>query len=138
MVEDQPMLTVEAATDAPAEEEDLPEPKVPMAQHPIVGTTTAEAEIQILTCNLGERIPIAPQIWDVDTDIVILDDSEITLAVPEPPKKSPKEKWKKKWKKAAQHESDGRLVIRLKKAGSVQAADATEDEGRQGGTAAVL
>jgi hypothetical protein len=70
-------------------------------------------------------------------DIITLDDSEITPVVPEPPKKSPKEKWKKQ-KKVAQHESDGRLVIRLKKAGSAQAADATEDEGRPGGTVAVL
>jgi hypothetical protein len=65
-------------------------------------------------------------------DIVTLDDSETTPAVPEPPKKSPKEKRKKKRKKAAQQESDGRLVIRLKKAGSAQPADAAQDEGKAG------
>jgi hypothetical protein len=81
-----------------------------MAQESAVGTTTAEAEIQIPTWNLGERIPIAPQIWDAnmpqvgvgaadeDVDIVTLDDSEITLVVPEHPNKSPKEKRKKKRK----------------------------------------
>jgi septal ring-binding cell division protein DamX len=104
-------------------------------------------ELQILMWDLGERIPIEPQIWDADTpqvgvgaadddvDIVTLDDLETTPAVPEPPKKSPKEKRRKKRKKAAQQESDGRLVIRLKKAGSAKPADAAEDEGRPGGTA---
>jgi hypothetical protein len=54
-----------------------------------------------------EWIPIAPQIWDADVpqvrvgvangdlDIITLDDSEIMLAMPKPPKKSPKEKQKK-------------------------------------------
>jgi hypothetical protein len=44
---------------------------------------------------------------DHDVDIVTLDDSEITPAVPEPQKETPKEKQKK----AAQQESDSRLVI---------------------------
>jgi hypothetical protein len=62
MVEDRPTLTAEAAADAPAEEEALPEPELPMAQDPAAGLTTmAEEEIQIPTWNLGERIPIAPR-----------------------------------------------------------------------------
>jgi hypothetical protein len=63
-------------------------------------------------------------------DIINLDDLEITHATPEPLKKSSKEKRKKKRKKSAQQESDGRLVIRLKKAGPTQPAEAKEDEGR--------
>jgi hypothetical protein len=46
-----------------------------------------------------------------------------------------KEKRKKKQKKSAQQETDGRLVIWLKKAGSARPADAAEEEGRPGGTA---
>jgi hypothetical protein len=97
-------------------------------------------EFRIPKWDLGEWIPIEPQIRDADTpqvrvgaadddvDIVTLDDSETTPAVPEPPKKSPKEKRTKKRKKAAQQESDGRLVIRLKKTGYAQPANAAEDE----------
>jgi hypothetical protein len=57
---------------------------------------------------------------DEDVDIITLDDSEIMLAVPEPPKKSPKEKQKKKRKKSA------------------QPADTAEEEGRSGGMTEVL
>jgi hypothetical protein len=49
MVEDQPMLTVEAAEDAPAVEEDLLESELPMAQDPAAGATTTEAKIKIPT-----------------------------------------------------------------------------------------
>jgi hypothetical protein len=71
-------------------------------------------------------------------DIITLDHSEITPPVPEPPKKLLKEKRKKQRKKSVQQESDGQLVIRLKKAGSAQPVDAVEEEGRPGGTAKVL
>jgi hypothetical protein len=71
-------------------------------------------------------------------EIVTLDDSETTPVVPEPPKKSPTEKRKKKWKKSAQPEFDGRLVIRLKKAGPTQPAEASEEEGRPGSMAKIL
>jgi hypothetical protein len=84
-------------TEEPAAEETLPGTELLRAQEPAADFTTADVEIQIPTWNLGEGIPIAPQIWDADTpqivegtadedvDIVTLDD-----AVPEPPKKSPK------------------------------------------------
>jgi hypothetical protein len=87
-------------------------------------------EIQIPTWNLGERIPIAPQVWDADTpqvevgaveddvDIINLDDSEIMPTAPETIRKSPKEKRKKKRRRSAQEETDGRLVIQLRTAGS--------------------
>jgi hypothetical protein len=127
-------LMAEATTEPSAEEEALPEPVE--LHEPVAGTTTAEGELQIPTWDLGERIPIQPQIWDADTpqvrvgaadedvDINTLDDSETMSAVPEPPKKSLKEKRKKKRKKSAQQESDSRLVIRLKKAGPAQPAEA--------------
>jgi hypothetical protein len=135
-------LMDEATAEPIAEEEALLEPVE--LHETVAGTTTAEGELQIPTWDLGERIPIQLQIWDADTpqvgvgaadedvDIVTLDDSETTPAVPEPPKKSPKEKRKKKRKKLAQRESDGRLVIRLRNAGSV------EDEGRPGGTTEIV
>jgi hypothetical protein len=112
--------------------------------------TAALTDIQIPTWNLGERIPIAPQVWDADTpqvgvgaaqddvDIVTLDESEITPAAPEPPRKSPKERKKKKRKRAAQRDTDGRLIIRLMEAGSAQTAEATTDEGRPDETAEVF
>jgi hypothetical protein len=112
--DDQTTLMAEAIADPPVEEEALPKPELPMAPEPVVGKTTATTDIQIPTWNLGERISIAPQIWDADTlqvgvgaadedvDTITLNDSEITPVVPEPPKKSQKEKWKKKRKKAAQ------------------------------------
>jgi hypothetical protein len=53
-------LMTEATTEDYAAEETLPEAELPMAQEPAAETTTAEAEIQIPTWNLGERIPIAP------------------------------------------------------------------------------
>jgi hypothetical protein len=67
-----------------------------------------------------------------------LDDSEITPVVPEPPRKSPKDKKKKKRKRVAQQDADGRLVIRLKKAGPAQKAEAAKDEGRPAETADIL
>jgi hypothetical protein len=69
-------------------------------------TTAAFTDMQIPRWNLGERIPIAPQVWDVDrpqvdvraaevdVDIINLD-SEITPVAPETVKKSPIEKRKK-------------------------------------------
>jgi hypothetical protein len=62
MVEDQTTLMAEATTDAPAEEEALPEPELPMEPEPAAGMTMAVADIQIPTWNLGEWIPIAPKI----------------------------------------------------------------------------
>jgi hypothetical protein len=50
----------------------------------------------------------------------------------------PKQKRKKKQKKLAQEESNGQLVIRLKKASSARPTDAVEEEGRPGGTTEVL
>jgi hypothetical protein len=88
-----------ATTVEPAAEETLPGMQLLRVQAPAADLTTAEVEIQIPTWNLGERIPISPQIWDADTlqivegtadedvDIVTLDE-----VVPKPPKKSPKEK----------------------------------------------
>jgi hypothetical protein len=67
-----------------------------------------------------------------------LDDSEITPAVPEPPRKSPKDKKKKKRNRVAQQDADGRLVIRLKKAGPAQTPEATKHEGRPAETAKIL
>jgi hypothetical protein len=60
MVEGKPMLMAEATADAPAEKEAPLEPELPMAQDLAAGTTAAFTKIQILTWNLGERIPIAP------------------------------------------------------------------------------
>jgi hypothetical protein len=109
-------------------------------------TKAAFTDIEIPTWNLGERIPIAPQVWDANTpqgdvgtteedvNLINLDPSEITPAVPEDVRKSPKEKQKKKRRRSAQQETDGRLVIRLKTAGSAQPADATEATERPGGT----
>jgi hypothetical protein len=65
-------------------------------------------------------------------DIINLDESEITPAVPEDVRKSPKEKRKKKRRRSAQEETDGRLVIQLKTAGSARPADAVEDNERPG------
>jgi hypothetical protein len=95
-------------TEEPVAEETLPGTELLRAQELAADLTTTDVEIQIPTWNLGERIPIAPQIWDADTlqivegtadeevDIVTLDE-----AVLEPPKKSPKEKRRKKWKRSA-------------------------------------
>jgi hypothetical protein len=49
------------------EEEALPEPVPPTAQEPAAKTTAVFTDIQISIRNLGERIPIAPQVWDADT-----------------------------------------------------------------------
>jgi hypothetical protein len=105
----------EETAEAPADEETLPESEPPTAQGPatattaafttaqgpVTGTTAAFTDIQIPTWNLGERIPIAPQVWDADTpqvevDLINLDQSEDTPAVPEDVKNSPKEKRKRK------------------------------------------
>jgi hypothetical protein len=150
MVEDQPTLMAEATSDALEEKEALPKPELSTTQEPSAGTMAAFTDIQIRMWNLGEWIPIAPQVWDADTlqvrvgaseddvDIINLDDSEITPAVPEPLKKSPKDKRKKGRKKLAQQEIDGRLVIRFKKAGSARPVDTAEADGRPGGTAGIL
>jgi hypothetical protein len=49
-----------------------PEAEPPVVLEPDLGGTTVVAEtevseIQIPTWNLGEHIPIAPQMWDADT-----------------------------------------------------------------------
>jgi hypothetical protein len=49
-------------TEEPAAEETLPGTELLMAQEPAADLTTADVEIQIPTWNLGEWIPIAPQI----------------------------------------------------------------------------
>jgi hypothetical protein len=97
-----------ATTEEPATEETLPGTELLRAQELAADVMTAEEEIQIPTWNLGEWIPIAPQIWDADTPQVVEGTADedvniVTLdeAVPEPPKKSPKEKRRKKWKKSA-------------------------------------
>jgi hypothetical protein len=138
---------VEETVEASADEETLPESEPPTAQGPTAAITAVFTDIQIPTCNLGERIPIAPQAWDVDTpqvdvgtaednvDIINLDASEITPAIPEDVRKSPKEKHKKKRRRSAQRQADGRLVIQLKTAGSARPADGTEDNERPGGMA---
>jgi hypothetical protein len=63
----------------------------------------APNNVQVPTWNLDTRIPIAPQVWDVDTpqigvgaaddgvEIVNLEDSEPMPAAAEPPRISPKE-----------------------------------------------
>jgi hypothetical protein len=114
MALDQTTPRAEVTAEAPAEEETLPESKPPAAQGPTTATTTAFTDIAIPTWNLGERIPIAPQVWDADTpqvdvgtaeddvDIINLDESEITPAGPEDVRKSPKEKRKKKRRRSAQ------------------------------------
>jgi hypothetical protein len=95
MVSDQTAPKAEVTAEAPAEEEALPESEPPTAQGPTTATTAVFTDIQIPTWNLGERIPIAPKVWDADTpqvdvgtaeynvDIINLDESEITPAVPE-------------------------------------------------------
>jgi hypothetical protein len=150
MVEDLPTMMAAATSDVPAEEEALPEPELPTAQEPATKAQAALTDIQIPMWNLDEQIPIAPQVWDVDTpqvevgvaddevDIITLDDWEITPVVPEPPKKSPKDKKKKKRKRLAQREADGQLVIRLKNTGSTRSADAMEVDGKPDGTVKIL
>jgi hypothetical protein len=142
MASNQTAPRVEVTAEAPIEEETLPASEPPMAQGPIAATTAVFTDIEIPTWNLGERIPIAPKAWDADTphadvgtaednvDIINLDESEITPTVPEDVRKSPKEKRNKKRRRSAQRETDGRLVIRLKTAGSTRPADATDDNGR--------
>jgi hypothetical protein len=109
MVSNQIAPRAEETMEAPAEEETLPESEPPTAREPTAATKAAFTDIQIPTWNLGERILIAPQVWDADTpqvdvgtaeedvDIINLDPSEITPVVPEDVRKSPKEKRKKKW-----------------------------------------
>jgi hypothetical protein len=111
------------------------------------------SEIRILTWNLGERIPIAPQAWDADTPQVCegmaASDLEVNIMTfveedkapepiaPEPPRKSPKEKQKKK-KKSVTRESEGQSVIRLRTPCSAQPGEAVEEEGRLGSMAEIL
>jgi hypothetical protein len=142
IVEDLPTMMAAAEADVPAEEEALLMAKALPAQAPTKEPAAALTDIQVPAWNLGERIPIAPQVWDVDTppigvgaveddvDIVTLEDSEITPVAPEPPWKLPKERKKKRQKRAAQRDEDGRLVIWLTEECSAQTADAAEDEGR--------
>jgi hypothetical protein len=107
------------------------------AQAPAADLTTAEVEIQIPTWNLGERIPIAPQIWDADTPQIVegtadedMDIVTMDKAVPEPPKNSPKEKRRKKRKGSAHHDPDGQRASRLQRAGPADTTETAEDEGR--------
>jgi hypothetical protein len=65
--DDLSMLMAEATAEPSTEEEALPEPVQPIAHEPVAGTSTAEVELQIPTWDLGERIPIEPQMWDADT-----------------------------------------------------------------------
>jgi hypothetical protein len=92
----------EETAEAPAEEETLPESEPATAQGPATETTAAFTDIQIPTWNLGERLPIAPQVWDADTpqvdagtaeedvNLINLDQLEDTPAVPEDVRNSPK------------------------------------------------
>jgi hypothetical protein len=147
MVEDLHTMVAVAEADVPAEKETLPAAEERPAQKPAAGPAAALTDIQVPTWNLGERIPIAPQVWDADTpqigvgaaeddvEIVIMEDSGITPVTPEPPRMSPKEKRKMRRKRAAQRNEDGQLVIGLNEAGSAQTKDAAEDEGRPNQTA---
>jgi hypothetical protein len=147
---DDTTLMAEATADALTEKETLPEPEPPTAQEPIAETMVALIDIQIPKWNLGERILIAPQVWDANTpqmevgaaeadvDIVNLEESELTPATPETVRKSPKEKQKSKRRRSAEQETDGQLVIRLKTTGSTRPADAAEVNERPGGTANIV
>jgi hypothetical protein len=147
MVEDLPTRVAAAEADVLAEEETLPAAEEQSDQEPVAEPAAALTDIQVPTWTLGERIPIAPQVWDADTpqigvgaaeddvEIVILEDLGITPVPPEPPRMSPKEKRKKRRKRAAQRNEDGWLVIRLNETGSAQTAEAAEDEGRPNQTA---
>jgi hypothetical protein len=109
----------EEPAEAPAEEETLPESEPPTAQGPAMATIAAFTDIRIPTWNLGERISIAPQVWDADTlqvdvgmaeedvDLINLDQSEDTPAVPEDVRNSPKEKQQRKRRRSAQPETNG-------------------------------
>jgi hypothetical protein len=102
MVSDQIAPRAEVTTETPAEEKTLPESEPPTALEPIAASQPAFTDIQIPTWNLGERIPIAPQVWDADTpqvdvgtaakdvDLINLDQSEDTPAIPEDVRKLPK------------------------------------------------
>jgi hypothetical protein len=67
MVLDQTTPRAEVTAEVPAEEETLPASEPPAAQGSIAATTAAFTNIQNPTWNLGERIPIAPQVWNDDT-----------------------------------------------------------------------
>jgi hypothetical protein len=139
---------------APEAEAERPEPVPEPESAAINAAAEVEVpEVQIPTWNLGEQIPIAPQIWDADipqvgegaarpdseVEIMTFEEEEkITHVVPEPPRKSPKEKRKKKRRISALQESEGRIVIRLKTTGSAPIAEAVEEEGRPGRTAEIL
>jgi hypothetical protein len=146
-MEDLPAMVAAAEADLPAEEETLLVAEERPAQWPTAEPAAALEDIQVPTWNLGERIPIATQVWDADTpqigvgaaeddvEIVILEDSGIAPVAPEPPRISPKEKRKKRRKRAVQRKEDGQLVIWLNEASSAQTAEAAEDERRLNQTA---
>jgi hypothetical protein len=67
MVSNQIAPRAEVTVEAPAEEETLPESEPPTAGEPTAATKAAFTDIQIPTWNLGERIPIAPEVGDADT-----------------------------------------------------------------------
>jgi hypothetical protein len=113
MVSNQIAPRAEVTEEAPAEEETLPESELPTAWEPTTATKAAFTDIQIPT---GADVGTA----DEDVNIINLDPSEITPAVPEDVRKSPKEKRKKKRRRSTQQETDGRLVIRFKTAGSAR------------------
>jgi hypothetical protein len=71
-------------------------------------------------------------------DLINLDQSEDTPAVPEDVRNSQKEKRQRKCKRSSQPETGGRLVIQLKRTSSARPAEATEDNGRPGSTAEIL
>jgi hypothetical protein len=62
MAEDLPTMMAVEGADVPAEEEALPAAEALRAQEPTVNPTTALTDIQIPTWNLGEHLPIAPQV----------------------------------------------------------------------------
>jgi hypothetical protein len=66
MAEDLPTMMAGEIADVPAEEEALPAEELLTAQEPTAEPTAALTDIQIPTWNLGERIPIEPQVWDAD------------------------------------------------------------------------
>jgi hypothetical protein len=106
------MVVRQAAPEEEAEPLVVPEPD----SGAITVVTKAEvSEIQISTWNLGERISIAPQMWDADmpqvgegaarpnSEVEIMtfkEEEEIMHVLPEPLRKSLKEKWKRKRRKS--------------------------------------
>jgi hypothetical protein len=160
-MEEEPTTTAAAAdVDVPVEEETLLEaeerlataeeetlPKERPAQEQEADPAAAPGNIQVPTWNLDERIPIAPQVWDADTqqigvgaagndvEVVNLEDSEPTPIAPEPPRISPKEKRIGRRKMPAHRKKKGRSIIRLTETSSAQTVKATKDERRPNRTA---